>query len=90
MIAADRKFQSSQEKMLRALQSKGLLSFDPTRRGQPFLDWLSSPSLGYWAVQTASSTVSATLEALPDGAFKEATSLLYRDFLAPNSNDAKR
>jgi hypothetical protein len=75
-------FQSSRDKVLRALQSRGLLSSDPAKKGQPFLEWLNSPSLGRWAVLTATAIVSATLEALPQGDFKVATSVLYRDFLA--------
>jgi hypothetical protein len=74
-------FRSSHAKLLRALQSRGLLFEDPTKQGLPFFVWLSGDAVAAWAVKVASSTVIATLEALPAGDFRLGASAYFLEFL---------
>ncbi len=79
-------FHSSRKKLLRALQSRGLLSYAPAQRSRPFLDWLDSTNLARWATEAASGIIIKTIEALPEGGFKDAVALLYRDFYLSETN----
>jgi hypothetical protein len=73
-------FRSSREKLLRALESRRLLPFDPTSRGMPFLAWLSSERVAPWALGVASKVVLSTVQALPAGHFRDVTALFLREF----------
>lgn len=73
-------FRPVREKLLLSLQSRGLLSHDITKSARGFLDWLDNRSLARWATRAASGIVLKTIEALPEGQFKEAAALFYREF----------
>jgi hypothetical protein len=72
---------SSRQKLIDGLRTRGLLRAGHEKRGQRLLDWLSSPKLGEWAVRTAATTVAMTVEALPQGDFRDTTAILYREFV---------
>jgi hypothetical protein len=73
-------FDSSRKKILRALESRGLLPCDPSSSARHFLAWLANASLANWAVKSASTIVLSTIEALPVSEFKDTFQVMYRDF----------
>ena len=77
---------SSRQKLIDGLRSRDLLRAGHESGGRGLLDWLSSPTLGQWAVRTAAVTVSMTVDALPQGDFRDSTALLYRDFMRNNDH----
>ena len=77
-------FHQSRKKLLQALNSRGLLATDPSRRGQGFLYWLNGRKLAQWAVETASSIITATIESLPRGDYKKGMAAMCREFFLGN------
>lgn len=72
--------------LLKRLHSKILLVDDPKRMSQWFLNWLTSPKLGRWALETAAKVIVTTIEALPTGDCKMAMAVTFREcFLGDES-----
>ncbi len=70
---------SSRSGLLKRLHSKKLLVDDPKLKGQWFLNWFTSPKLGRWALETASSIIVTTIEALPMGDCKMSMAVVLRE-----------
>lgn len=80
--ASDSKLQikSSKSNLLRALQSRHLLTVDPGRHGKGFINWLDCKDLAPWAIRTASNVVVSTIAALPSGWFRFGVAAIHRAF----------